>query len=142
MVFSFVLSGKHSYLEQSSEFYKGYFEGLSSENARGVDTLGLPYGFTDIYGKLTFNGDNGNKVSLFGFNFRDNVNYSNVSNLNWNASGGGANFVLVPATSKTLIEGVIAYSSYDIELKEADGVPRTSEITGFNSRYGFYHFLG
>ncbi|NQX98050.1 MAG: TonB-dependent receptor, partial [Flavobacteriales bacterium] len=51
---TFVLSGKHSYLEQSSEINKPYFEGLSSENARGVDTLGLPYGFTDIYGKVSF----------------------------------------------------------------------------------------
>jgi len=55
---TFVLSGKHSYLEQSSGMYKSYFQGLSSENARGVDTLGLPYGFTDIYGKVSFNGDN------------------------------------------------------------------------------------
>ncbi len=139
---SFVVSAKHSYLEQSSEFYKPYFEGLSTENARGVDTLGLPYGFTDIYGKLSFNGDNGNKVSLFGFNFRDNVNYSNVSNLKWNAAGGGANFVMVPATSKTLIEGVMAYSKYKIELTEADGLPRQSEINGFNTGMDFTTFSG
>lgn len=139
---TFVASAKHSYLEQSSEFYKPYFEGLSSENARGVDTLGLPYGFTDLYGKLSFNGDNGNKVSLFGFNFRDNVNYSNVSNLKWNAGGGGANFVMVPATSKTLIEGVVAYSKYKIELQEADGLPRSSEINGFNAGMDFTTFSG
>lgn len=139
---SFVISGKHSYLEQSSEFYKPYFESLSSENARGVDTLGLPYGFTDIYGKISFNGGNGNKVSLFGFNFRDNVNYSDISNLNWNALGGGANFVMVPATSKTLIEGVIAFSKYKIELAEADGLPRQSEINGFNTGMDFTTFSG
>ncbi|MCB0402163.1 MAG: TonB-dependent receptor [Flavobacteriales bacterium] len=139
---SFVLSGKHSYLEQTSSFYKSYFEGLSSENARGVDTLGLPYGFTDIYGKISFNGDNGNKLSLFGFNFRDNVNYSDISKLNWNSYGGGANFVLVPATSKTLIEGVAAYSSYKINLEEVDGVPRQSEITGFNTGMDFTTFSG
>lgn len=139
---SFVVSAKHSYLEQSSEIYKPYFEGLSSENARGVDTLGLPYGFTDLYGKISFNGGNGNKVSFFGFNFRDNVNYSDISNLKWNSAGGGANFVLVPATSKTLIEGVLAYSSYNIELNEADGLPRTSEITGFNTGMDFTTFSG
>ncbi len=139
---TFVLSGKHSYLEQSSSIYKPYFEGLSSDNARGVDTLGLPYGFTDIYGKMTFHGGNGNKVSLFGFNYRDNVNYSDVSNLGWTAGGGGANFVLVPATSKTLIEGVIAVSNYKIELTEVDGLPRSSAINGFNGGMDFTTFSG
>jgi len=139
---SFVLSGKHSYLEQSSEIYKSYFQGLSSENARGVDTLGLPYGFTDFYGKVSFNGNNGNKMSLFGFNFTDNVNYSDISNLNWNSSGGGANFVLVPSTSKTLIEGVVAISNYKIELREVDGKPRSSSINGFNAGMDFTTFSG
>jgi hypothetical protein len=139
---SFVLSGKHSYLEQSSELYKPYFEGLSSENARGVDTLGLPYGFTDIYGKITFHGGSGSKFSVFGFNFKDNVNYSDVSDLRWNAAGGGANFVLVPATSKTLIEGVVALSNYKIDLIEADGLPRTSSINGFNTGMDFTTFSG
>ena len=139
---TFVLSGKHSYLEQTSGMYKSYFQGLSSENARGVDTLGLPYGFTDIYAKISFNGDNGNKISLFGFNFRDNVNYSDVSNLNWNSGGGGMNFVLVPSTSKTLIEGVVAMSNYKIELNEADGEPRSSSINGFNVGMDFTTFSG
>jgi hypothetical protein len=139
---TFVLSGKHSYLEQSSEMYKPYFGSLSSENARGVDTLGLPYGFTDLYGKISFNGDNGNKVSVFGFNFSDNVNYSNISNLSWKSGGGGANFVLVPSTSNTLIEGVVAMSNYKIELVEADGIPRSSAINGFNAGMDFTTFSG
>ncbi|MCO6498803.1 MAG: TonB-dependent receptor [Vicingus serpentipes] len=139
---TFVLSAKHSYLEQASGMYKPYFQGLNSENARGVDTLGLPYGFTDVYGKISLNGDNGNKVSFFGFNFRDNVNYSTVSNLNWNSAGGGANFVLIPSTSKTLIEGVAAYSNYSIELTEEDALPRSSEVTGFNAGMDFTTFSG
>ncbi len=145
---TFVLSGKHSYLEQSSEMYKPYFEGLSSENARGVDTLGLPYGFTDIYGKVSFNGDNGNKFSVFGFKFVDNVTYPSEdqdavqTGLSWSSSGGGANYVLVPSTSKTLIEGVIAVSNYNIELIEADGAPRSSSINGWNAGMDFTTFSG
>jgi len=139
---SFVLSAKHSYLEQSSEIYKSYFEGLSSENARGIDTAGLPYGFTDIYGKISLNGTNGSKLNLFGFNFQDNVNYSDVSKLSWNSYGGGSNFVLVPSTATTLIEGVMAYSSYKIELLEADSKPRSSEISGFNAGMNFTSFSG
>lgn len=139
---TFVVSAKHSYLEQSSAIYKPYFSALSSENARGVDTLGLPYGFTDLYGKISLNGDNGNKVSFFGFNFMDNVNYSDVSDLKWNSKGGGANFVLIPSTSKTLIEGVAALSNYKIELLAEDSLPRSSEINGFNGGMDFTTFSG
>lgn len=134
---SFVLSAKHSYLEQSSNLYKPYFGMLDSDNARGIDTSGLPYGFTDLYGKISMNGSNGSKVNFFGFQFKDNVNYSNISKLGWNSYGGGANFVLIPGSSKTLIEGVIAYSSYLISLTEADNKPRTSEINGFNVGMNF-----
>ena len=144
---TYVLSGKHSYLEQSSSIYKPYFEGLSSDNARGVDTLGLPYGFTDLYGKISFNGGNGNKLSLFGFNFKDNVTYANEdpnanTGLNWSSGGGGINFVLIPSTSKTLIEGVLAVSNYKIALNEADGQPRSSSINGFNFGMDFTTFSG
>ena len=144
---TYVLSGKRSHLEKSSDIYKPYFEGLSSDNARGVDTLGLPYGFTDIYGKISFNGGNGNKLSLFGFNFKDNVTYANEdpnanTGLNWNSGGGGMNFVLVPSTSKTLIEGVLAVSNYKIALNEADGKIRSSSINGFNVGMDFTTFSG
>lgn len=139
---SFIISAKHSYLEQTSSFYKSYFEGLSSENARGVDTAGLPYGFTDLYGKLSFNGENGSKVNFFGFNYQDNVNYPGVSSLGWDAFGGGSNFVLIPGSSKTLIEGVVAYSSYRVELNEGDEKPRSSLINGFNVGMDFTYFSG
>ncbi|MCC7331426.1 MAG: TonB-dependent receptor [Flavobacteriales bacterium] len=139
---SFVISGKHSYLEQSSKIYQSYFKGLSSKNARGIDTTGLPYGFTDIYGKITANGENGSKTSLFGFNFKDHVNFSDQSKISWDSYGGGANFVLIPGTSKTLIEGVFAYSKYKIDMIEADGKPRTSDVGGFNGGMTFTSFSG
>jgi hypothetical protein len=139
---TFVLSAKHSYLDKSSELYKPYFESLNSENTRGIDTAGLPYNFTDIYGKVTFGADNGSKFSLFGFNFQDGVDFPGVSNLRWNSSGGGGNFVFIPASSRTLIEGVVAISNYEIELSEADENPRRSEINGFNIGMNFTSFSG
>ncbi len=139
---SFVISAKHSYLEQSSKMYKSYFEGLDSENARGIDTAGLPYGFTDIYSKISLNGENGSKVNFFGFNFKDRVNFSDASKIQWDSYGGGSNFVLIPGSSKTLIEGVFAYSKYKIDMIEADGKPRTSEVGGFNAGMDFTTFSG
>lgn len=139
---SFVISTKHSYLEQSSNLYKSYFKGLSSDNARGVDTTGLPYGFTDIYGKISLNAENGSKLNLSGFNFKDGVNFSDNSNLEWNSYGGGGNFVLIPGSSKTLIEGVFAYSKYAIQIIESDERPRNSEVGGFNAGMSFTSFSG
>ena len=49
----------------------------------------LPFKFTDVFGKVSFNGANGSKVNLFGFNFSDGVRYQGVSDLGWNNWGAG-----------------------------------------------------
>ncbi len=117
---SFILTGKHSYLEQTSKSLYTY-----------IDSTGLPFGFTDLYGKVSLTGKTGSKLNLFGFNFRDNVDLSNTSDLNWNTFGGGANFKLIPSFAKTIIGGHFAYSSYDITLNETDQQPRLSSINSF-----------
>jgi len=133
---SFIFSLKNSYLEQSAKiFYKN------------VDTSGLPFNYTDVYGKISFNSQNGSKVNFFGFNFTDNVNdYKALSDFNWASSGGGVNFVVVPGKTPALMEGVFAYSNYKISMLESEGETtlnnRTSEISGFNGGLGFTYFLG
>ncbi len=131
---SFVFSGKTSYLNKSSELiYKHpilYF-----------DEKGLPYSYTDLYGKLSFNGNNGSKLSVFGFNFTDQVNYQFISDLRWDSKGVGSQFILVPGSSPVLIEGNIAFSNYAISMKEAANPPRSSEIVGFNLGFDFTYFL-
>lgn len=117
---SFVITGKTSYLDKTSDiFYKNI------EN-------GLPYTYTDLYGKLSMNGSNGSKLSFFGFRYDDDVKYQNVSNFGWTAFGAGSNFVVVPGTANTLINGSVSFSDYEISLQEADGKPRTSGINGFD----------
>lgn len=126
---SFLLNLRHSYLDQSSQvFYENVKQG------------GLPFTFTDAYGKLSFNGANGSKFSLFGFNFDDGVRYQEVSDLGWNNWGVGTNFVLVPAGSAVLIDGTFAMSQYGIDMIEGDLPPRTSEINGFNGNLNFKLF--
>ncbi len=128
---SFLLNMRHSYLDQTSKSIYSY-----------VDTAGLPFSFTDIYGKLSFNGANGSKFNLFGFNFTDNVNYQGISDLGWTNWGAGTNFVLVPAGSAVLIDGIFSVSNYTIQLKEAELEPRMSEIAGFNGGLNFKLFNG
>ncbi|MFZ1687759.1 MAG: TonB-dependent receptor [Flavobacteriales bacterium] len=128
---SFLLNFRHSYLNESSKTLYQF-----------VDTAGLPFRFTDVYGKLSFNGGNGSKINLFGFNFSDGVDYKQVSDLTWNNYGGGANFVLVPSGSAVLIDGIFAFSKYEIELAEAGLDPRRSAISNFNGGLNFKYFVG
>lgn len=128
---SFLLNYRQSYLDRTSKTLYEY-----------VDTAGLPFEFTDIYGKVSFNGANGSKFNLFGFNFTDGVTYQGVSDLGWRNWGAGTNFVLVPTGSAVLIDGVFAISNYNIELTEGDLPPRFSEIAGFNGGLNFKYFIG
>lgn len=128
---SFIFSAKNSYLSQSSKLIYSY-----------IDPNGLPFDFTDLYGKVSLNAANGSKVNFFGFNYDDRVRYKAVSNLNWKSYGGGSNFVLVPSGTSMLVEGNFAYSSYLIKLEEGSNPPRQSSIDGFNMGFNFTSFRG
>jgi carboxypeptidase-like protein/TonB-dependent receptor-like protein len=129
---SFVLSFKNSYLAESSKLFYDY-----------IDEDGLPFNFSDFYGKVSLNAANGSKVSFFGFNFNDNVaNYKAISDFGWNSSGGGANFVIIPGRSPVLIDGIIAYSQYNSTIKSSTLTERSSFIGGFNAGFNFTYFLG
>ncbi len=128
---SFLLTGKTSYMDQTS---KTLYTNL--------DSVGLPFSFTDLYGKISMNSSSGSKWNLFGFHYTDAVDYGEVADLGWSSSGGGTNFVLVPSGSSVLIEGNFAYSGYKINLKEQDGRERYSGISGFNTGLNFSYFFG
>lgn len=136
---TFLLSVKHSYLESTSKsIYSGLGEPFES---------GLPYTFTDLYGKVTFNGDNGSKLNVFGFNFDDKAKILNpvtdqaAADFNWKARGAGATFLITPGSSKALISGKFAYSKYDIDYNEVNFRPRQSAINGFEGALDFTYFL-
>ena len=146
---SYVISAKHSYLKQSSKLlYSDWMNNVTSgwidNAATGNYGEGLPYTFTDLYGKLSFNGNRGSKVNLFGFSFDDQVNYQQVSDLHWKSTGFGSRFILVPTNTPILVEGNFSYSKYDISLKEesTDVGERSSAISGFNMGLDFTYFLG
>jgi hypothetical protein len=128
---SFILTAKHSFLEQSSKYLYKY-----------IDSAGLPFNFTDIYGKVSLNARNGSKVNLFGFNFNDQVTYRNITDIGWNNYGFGSNVVLIPGDYPALIKANIAYSKYLITMNEADQNPRQSSIDGFNVGLEFVYIFG
>ncbi len=128
---SFILSVKNSFLKESSEVLYDY-----------IDTAGLPFNYTDLYGKISFNANKGSKINFFGFNFSDQVNYKSLSDFHWNAKGGGTNFVVLPAATSTIIDGNFAYSSYEIILETEGKTPKSSKVNGFNIGLNFTNFLG
>ncbi len=128
---SYLITGKTSYLDKTSKVLYPY-----------ADSLGLPYTFADLYGKISFNSSSGSKLNIFGFNFTDNVDYFHVADLHWKSTGFGSNFVVLPGGSSTLIDGNFAYSNYKVVLNEADGLSRFSTISGFNTALNFNYFLG
>jgi hypothetical protein len=128
---SFILSAKHSYLDRTSKVLYSY-----------VDTNGLPFKFTDLYGKVSFNSPNGSKLNLFGFNFSDDVKYKALSDFGWTSYGIGSNFLLVPSSSSILVDGVFAYSKYKIGMQAQNDLPDSSSIGGFNMGLNFTYFRG
>ncbi|MCB9196421.1 MAG: TonB-dependent receptor [Flavobacteriales bacterium] len=133
---SYVFSAKTSYLEQTSKILYDY-----------VDTAGLPFNYTDVFGKITFSNPNGSKFNVFGYNFRDQVKWQALSNLNWNSYGVGTNFVLLPTGSPVQIGGKFGYSSYQINMSEKDALTgvsdttRTSGVNNFNLGFDFKYFV-
>jgi hypothetical protein len=145
---SFLLTGKHSYLDQSSKIFYGYatdttffsFASGDTSLAKVADEIGLPYSYTDLYGKVSFLSENGSKLNIFGFNFTDRFNFLGLVNLNWQTVGAGSDFTLIPPNSNVIINGAIALSDYDIILEESDGNPRRSGINSFNANLNFTYF--
>lgn len=127
---SFVASYKTSYLDQSSKELYSY-----------VDEDGLPYSFNDFYAKIGTSNANGSRFNLFGFSFNDKAKFNDVAEYDWKSSGFGSSFVIVPGGSSVLIDGNFAYSQYKITLSEADNLPRSSLINGFNLGLNFTYFI-
>lgn len=129
---SYIFSAKHSLLDNTSTTLYPYVN----------DGQGMPFTFTDIYGKFTIKSPEGSKFSAFGFSNNDAVKYDNIADLNWKSFGGGINFTLVPSSNPVIIKGHLSASNYDIFFQEQNGgKERTSGINGFDVGFDFLYFL-
>ncbi len=129
---SFIFTGKKSYIDQTAKtLYKHALDSLTGN---------LPFSFQDFYGKISTISNNGSFVNIFGFNFTDQVRYKGLADLDWDATGAGANFKLIPATSALIVGGNVAYTDYKISLDESQSTPRSSRIKGLLSNFDFSFF--
>ncbi|HET6989989.1 MAG TPA: TonB-dependent receptor, partial [Bacteroidia bacterium] len=135
---TYVFSAKNSYLRQSSRLLYSY---ANSDTLANGNHAGLPFNFSDYYGKISFTGTNGSKLGVFGFLFNDTVaRYKGSADLGWKSLGFGSSFQVVPGSSTTLIKGNFAYSKYDIGMKEDYYSARHSGVDGFNLGLNFTYF--
>ena len=138
---SYIFSAKHSLIDYSS---KSLYPGINRDSVTG-ESPGMPFNFTDLYGKITFKGEGRSKVSMFGFHNIDDVNYSDVANINWTQSGGGLNFLLVPQNSPVFVKGHVNGSRFATNFNEIisanDTLKRFSSIGGFDLGFDFTYFL-
>lgn len=128
---SFIFSAKHALLDYTA---KDLYRGVNNGN-------GLPYKFTDLYGKLTFATGQGSKISVFGFSNTDKVNYNESAALDFQQAGGGLSWILLPGGGKTFIKGHLTASSYKTNFEEEGSQPRTSSIFGTDLGFDFSYFL-
>lgn len=129
---TYLVSGKTSYLKYSSKVLYPY---VNNGN-------GLPFNFTDVFAKLSYNSTSGSQVNLFGFSFNDQVTYQAVNDYRWNSFGVGADVLIVPSGSQVLLNPFFNYSSYRIQLSQQDEDPRISSIGGFNGGMNFTYYFG
>ena len=128
---SYILSVKNSLIDQTSKsLYKNVNNGL-----------GMPFDFTDVFGKVTFQSGTGSKASVFGFHNEDKVNYFGLATLGWTASGGGVNFTLIPSGSPLIIRGHVNGSNYTVKFLEETIPERYSKIGGYELGFDFTYFL-
>lgn len=128
---TYVLSARYSYLDKTS---KTLYPWVDGDN-------GIPFGFQDYYGKLSYNAGRGSKFSVFGFHFKDDADFQGKAKYGWKSFGLGSNFIIVPGNANTIVSGTFGYSNYSIALKESEDQPRESQVGGFNIRMNFTYFL-
>jgi CarboxypepD_reg-like domain/TonB-dependent Receptor Plug Domain len=126
---SFVVTGKKGLISQTA---KSLYPGVN-------DSVGIPFDYEDIYGKVSFLTGNGSKLNVFGFNYTDGVNFP-ITDFSWKSSGGGMDFTLIPTNSNTIINGVLTVSGYQSAIEEADRLPRNSGISGYFAGLNFTNF--
>lgn len=139
---SLLLTGKYGYLDQTSTALYPYAANRSvlSEEGLGAGENGLPFSYQDLYGKVTFSGASGSKADVFGMYFSDQFSVDGVAALDWQVTGGGANFRVIPPNSGAVLDGVLGYTSYLATLEEPDVSPRVSEVVSYTAQLNFSYF--
>lgn len=130
---TFMLTAKHSYLKEAGPALYPYVKDFVYPGDTSLNKKSLPFSFTDIFGKISFNAANGSRVGVYGFNFADKTTFDGVTDFTWNSTGVGTSFSFIPGGSKIIMGGHLNYSNYRTEYTGRGEQTRYSSIGGFNA---------
>jgi hypothetical protein len=117
---SFLMTAKRSLIDVTGQSLFPY-----------LDSVGLPFAYQDLYGKVTLHGNGGNQIQFTGFRNTDQVNFPGLVALDWLSSGLGFQATFAPYGSKAQIIPYLNYSGYEIHYLANDTLLKTSRIGGF-----------
>lgn len=126
---SYMFTGKQSIIDLTSKQLYSYVPGGQ-----------IPFKFNDFFGKISLVSGTGSKFDFFGFQFNDNVAFTDLASYDWKTTGGGMNFSLLPKGSPMVINGRVGYSNYQSKTLSAENAPRSSGINGFNFDLKFTNY--
>ncbi len=126
---SYMFTGKQSIIDLTSKQLYSYVPGGQ-----------IPFKFDDFFGKISLVSGTGSKFDFFGFQFNDNVAFTDLASYDWKTTGGGMNFSLLPKGSPMIINGRVGYSNYQSKTLSEANEPRSSGINGFNFDLKFTNF--
>jgi hypothetical protein len=125
---SVILSNKGSYINRTSGTLYPY-----------LDSTGLPFGYNDLFGKVSLVGRRGDQLDLIGMHFTDAADYSSLIRTTWETNGGGMRFLITPVSSKLLFESGVFFSVYNARYKETTLRPRTTRYQSFEVNTKIYY---
>jgi hypothetical protein len=96
-----------------------------------LESVGLPFAYEDLYGKISLHGNGGSQLQLSGFRNSDQVNFPGLVSLDWLSSGLGFQAIFAPYNSKAQIIPYLNYSGYQIHYLANDTLLKSSRIGGF-----------
>lgn len=139
---SVLLTGKYGYLDETSPILYPYAaeRAILASEGNSAESAGLPFSYGDLYGKISFSGNTGSELDVFGLHFTDAFSVPEIASLNWQVSGGGANFRLVPPNANVVVDGVVGYTDYLTTLEEESAGPRTSGVVSYTAQLHFTYF--
>jgi hypothetical protein len=126
---SFLISQKRSYIDATAARFMPF-----------LDSLGIPFMYNDIYGKVSFRNNEGDQFDLFGVFYRDRAKYPGLMETNWSNLAINAKYVYSPPRLSSLWETNFSISDYNGVMTENGRFPRKTRYNGADVHLINHHY--
>ncbi len=126
---SFLISQKRSYIDATAAKMIPY-----------LDSIGIPFMYNDIYGKISFRNKDGDQLDIYGMYFSDRARYNNIMESNWHNAALNVKYIYSPPKLSSLWETSVSISDYRGTLTENGKYPRNTKYNGADTRLLNHHY--